>query len=45
MKKKNSSSLFAVALVKQAFDQATRSKRIIEVESDTSIRMIKQELA
>ena len=45
VKKEKSSSLFAVVLIKHAFDQATRSKRIIEVENDVTIRLIKPELA
>lgn len=39
----NDDSLFAVSLIKQSFDQASRDMRVIEFESETSIRIVQQE--
>lgn len=40
---KSKDSLFAVSLIKYSFDQATRSMRVIEAESDTFASVTQQE--
>ena len=36
-------SLFAISLTKQSYDQAARDMRVIEFESETSIKIVKKE--